>query len=97
MLFLIIVVDLDVAVKNMCSVLSWKWNKGFHLHLGRATKCLVLLLKIIRVKCNVCACVRARALILALVICHANSVFSVSSYIVISDMFGSTIFFHIMS
>jgi len=45
MLFPIIVVDVDVAVKNISSVLSWKWNKGFHLHLGRATNYLVLLLK----------------------------------------------------
>ena len=104
MLFLFIFIDVDVVVKNMCSVLPIKCHKGFRLHLGRAKKYLLLLLKIIRFKYNVCVCmfvcvcvcVRARSLILALL-----SVMQIHSFlcllIVISDMFGSTTFFHIIS
>lgn len=41
----LIVAGIDVAVNNMCRLLPWKCNNGFHLHCCQATKYFIICIK----------------------------------------------------
>jgi hypothetical protein len=69
-------------------MVTLKWKNGFPLHCCTATKCYPLLLTVIRIKYYECVCS------LALIIRHANCIFSVACLPVpyFSALINNTIF-----